>query len=799
MSRLYYDKPTNYDVKRALPIGNGLLGGFVFSEPLGAHISLNEETIWSGGPLDRVNKDAKPNLEKVRGLIFDGKISEAERLLKFAFSGVPQSERVYQMAGDFYIDYMDVIKEPVNYERYLDLEKALHFSKVTDKKSGLTIDNECFVSEENNVIACKVTGNGKRINLAAMIMRDVFYDGCKADGDTTYFVCKTSDGVLSFCVGLTAMADKDATIHTIGEHIVIENAKEVVFYISIISNYEAVLGLCNIDVCEDVKKTLEKAKKAGYEKMKSCHIENYQSVFMNTNLEFFYEETVRYDEFCEEDVRDGNSDCETECNDSDIPPKRISDENIPVDKLLYCIKDAMQPAHYERGIVEECRFENWIERAIKRYYDYSKYLLISSSHRNSKLPANLQGIWNNSMTPPWGSKFTININTEMNYWPAEMWGLGSCHMPLFSHMERMLPRGKKVAKDMYGCRGFVAHHNTDLWGDCAPQDMYIPATYWVMGAAWLSTHIWLHYSYTKDVEFLERMYPVIYESVLFFHDFLVKKDGKFLTCPSVSPENTFILPNGEKGRNTYSVTMDNQIMRQLFTDYLKITEVLDKSHDDGDFIEKTKEILEKLPETKIGSDGRILEWIDEYDEEEVGHRHISHLYGLFPGNEIVPDNEDGFCDAAKKTLEKRLEGGGGHTGWSRAWIINMYASLWAADEAYGNLIDLLTKSTQDNFLDTHPPFQIDGNFGALSGIGQMLLQSNDDRTVILPALPKYICDGKVTNIRGRGGISYTFSWKKGELVSLDATGCFDGASAVVVYNGEKIKLELQKNETRKLL
>lgn len=382
----------------------------------------------------------------------------------------------------------------------------------------------------------------------------------------------------------------------------------------------------------------------------------------------------------------------------------------------------------------------------------------------------------------------------MNYWPAEICDLGDCHLPLFDLIKQMYPNGKTTAEKMYGCRGFVAHHNTDIWGDTAPQDLWIPGSFWVMGGAWLCTHIWTHYEYTGDKEFLEEMFPVLRDAAVFFLDFCIEHEieGKqyICTCPSVSPENTFILPNGEQGANSIGVTMDNQILRDLFTYCNKAAKVLGVS---DELDEKIRQASKRLIPTRIGSDGRIMEWCEEYKEKEPGHRHISHLYGLHPSYQITKDGAPELAKAAEKTLEKRLEGGGGHTGWSRAWIMNHYAKLWDGEKAHENLRQLFIKSTLPNLFDNHPPFQIDGNFGSIAAMIEMLVQSDDTRVVLLPALPQVWEKGKLFNVRIRGNARMNIEWRCGELVKASVCSGYD-TKMKFVYKDKVVQIDLEKDK-----
>lgn len=352
---------------------------------------------------------------------------------------------------------------------------------------------------------------------------------------------------------------------------------------------------------------------------------------------------------------------------------------------------------------------------------------------------------------------------------------------------------------MYGCRGFVAHHNTDLWGDCAPQDIYIPATYWVMGGAWLCTHIWTHYLYTQDTDFLQKMYPVLKDAVLFFHDYLIEVDGKLFTSPSVSPENTYIMPDGVQGHICMGASMDIQILSDLIKGYLEASAVL-KIQDE--IVDRSKEILRKLPEIKIGKHGQIMEWQEDYEEAEPGHRHISQLYALYPSHQISVDKTPVLAEAAKATLRRRLHYGGGHTGWSCAWNVGLYARLWESEKAVSMLDKLWSQSTFPNLMDTHPRrggyvFQIDGNLGATAAITEMLVQSSEERTYLLPALPDRWKKGKIAGLTLCGGARLGMEWENGKL-----TGCRIWSKRpmelTVIYGEEERVVSLQAGKTTEL-
>ncbi|MCD8068412.1 MAG: hypothetical protein LUE87_05925, partial [Lachnospiraceae bacterium] len=467
--------------------------------------------------------------------------------------------------------------------------------------------------------------------------------------------------------------------------------------------------------------------------------------------------------------------------------------------------------------------------------DYGRYLMISCS-RPGGLPATLQGLWNASMTPPWDSKYTVNINTEMNYWMAESCALPECHLPLFDLILRMRDNGRVTAREMYGCRGFVCHHNTDIYGDTAPQDIWHAGSYWVMGAAWLCTHLWTHYQYTLDRAFLEKAFPVMAEAALFFVDFLTEEGGYLATNPSVSPENTYILPDGSKGCACGGASMDNQILRELFGDVLLAWDVLEgqewvldsQGQMQGDQsqalegrtpgssasveyqcsekyriegVEDISRLMEEISRCKsrLRPDqispryGTLQEWAEDYEEAEPGHRHISHLFALYPGTQITVDQTPELAAAARKTLEKRLANGGGHTGWSRAWIISFWAALWDGEKAYENIQKLLEISTYPNLFDRHPPFQIDGNFGVCAGICNMLAQCRDGSVVLLPALPKAWESGSVRGLRLIGNASLDMRWEKSVLKEAVIRAGSDYQTEII-YQGRKISVQVKKGE-----
>ena len=748
--KLWYRKPAEKWVD-GLPLGNGNLGAIVLGNIFNERIALNEDTLWTGIPEDKTNYNSKNYLEKVRELINNEKYYEAQEIInKEMLSGYTES---YAPLGNLYLDFYYEDEKYLNYTRELDLDKALVTVKYNIGNSE--IKRETFISSKDKVLVMNINSTKEEslnfdIRLNSLLKSKVSQygeDGLSLNGiapikilpsyvsDETIIYDENSELGTKFCTRLR-VKKKEGKVSVNKDILEVRNSSEVVLILSASTNFEKFnikqgsLGRDENTLSETI---INKASELYYDELFNNHLKEYRELF--SRVEFKLGQEV-------------NSE-----NRSDYG-QVVDKENIPTDERLERFKNGEE----DLGL-------------ISLYFHYGRYLLISSSRKGSQ-PANLQGIWNEEVRPPWSSNYTININTEMNYWPAEVCNLSECHEPLLNMIKDLSISGVRTAKEEFNCEGWTANHNVDIWrysntvlGSCE-------WGYWPMGGPWLSQHIFEHYDFTRDREFLNEYYPVLKGAASFLLSWLKEdSDGVLNTCPSTSPENNFLDNEGRSCAASKSSTMDIAITRDLFTNVIKASEELDI---DLDFRDEVQKALYRLPKYKVNKFDGIQEWFKDFDEKEPGHRHISHLFGLYPGKEITEYKNTHLLKACKNTLSRRLSQGGGHTGWSCAWIINFYARLKDSELSYKYLKTLLNKLTYPNLFCVHPPFQIDGNFGGTAGIAEMLIQSHTEYIEILPSIPKEWRTGEVKGLKARGGFILDIAWKEGKIISLKVKSTVGG-------------------------
>lgn len=714
MDKLLFDRPAS-KWEEAIPLGNGFLGAMVHGKTDKELIEMNEDSLWSGPKMERRSPIADSYIQDIRALLEEGKVEEAQKLsVRSMFSTTPHS-RHYQPLGQVWIEFHNQNQVLEHYERTLDLTTAICHINYNDT-NGSCMEREAFLSYPENVMVYRLSaGTQGALNFDLYLQRRDTRSG-KTVSYLESITCKDEilslsgyqgnrmDGIdytMACSIQLTG-----GTLTSYGTRLVVEGASEAIIYVTGRTSYR------DLDPSRWCTQKLNSAMKKPYDELKAVHQKDYQSYYDAMSLHL---------------------------------PDEAGASMLPTPERLKRLKEGKHDPNL-----------------ISLYFNFARYLMIASS-REGSLPANLQGIWANEFEPSWGSKYTININLQMNYWMAEKAGLSNLHMPLMEFLQKMLPRAKETASAIYHTRGACAHHNTDIWCDCDPMDFNPASTIWPMGYVWLSLHIMEHFRYTRDKAFIEQYFTILEENALFLIDYVyLDQVGYAATGPSVSPENTYRRTDGKTATICKSPTMDIQIIREFLTRYLELCQTIEKTN----YCKEAEAILQKLPPIQIGKHGQIMEWQEDYDEIEPGHRHISQLFGLYPGTQIRYDKTPELIQAVHATLSRRLNHGGGHTGWSCAWIIHFYARLREGKLAYDMLEKLLCESTLDNLFDNCPPFQIDGNFGGANGILEMLVQDDDKHVYLLPAAVKQLEKGSIKKLVLACGATLSFEWESCEVKQL---------------------------------
>lgn len=755
---MWYSAPAS-NWNEALPVGNGRLGAMVYGGHRSETIQLNEESLWAGSKID-ADAEVGEHLGEIQRLLINEEIEKAAALSEKYMRSNPMRIRSYQSFGELRIDMLDASAGATvkNFRRQLDLSTGIALT--TFELNGVEYAREVFASAQSDVVAIRLAASKPgALTFRMSYAREQDATAYPVSDSQLQIMGQVMDlpdpdcgpaGMHMKFAGIIQGRNKGGEMHTSANAFYVQGADEVVFYVTAATDYNLALMDCDdsIDPVNKCKALIDRVKAEEYALVKEQHVQEHSSMF----------DRVSFDMGAHPDM--------------------------PTNERL----DLMKNGEVDLAL-------------ITLYFQYGRYLLMNSSRAPGVLPANLQGIWNKDMYAAWNSDFHTNINIQMNYWPAEVCNLAETVKPLSDFINAIRVPGRETARKTYNSRGWTVNHVVDVFGHTSITDGVSWGTFPIAGA-WLALHQWEHFLFTKDIDYLAvEAYPSMCGAAEFIMDFLVEDhEGHLVTAPSNSPENAYRLPDGKQFNLTYGATMDVEIINELFTACLRAGKELKNGN--AAFDKRLKATMKRLPPLQVGRRyGTIQEWIKDYEEEEPGHRHVSHLFGLYPGTTITPKDKVLF-DAARKTIERRRyynespeHRNGSYTGWSRAWMINFYARLMDGEAAGENVALLLQKSTQSNLFNIHPPFQIDGNFGGTAGIAEMLLQSHTDEIHLLPALPSSWKDGCIRGLRARGGVTVDMTWSDASLTYANLSADRD-MTVRVRYGNVCRTLKLRKGDNR---